>query len=284
LLSLLWASKHWHSLPLTQILPTNARAEYCPELFGQLEQNGFFAKEITTQTELLEEGEQMQRCVGDYWDDCLTRAVRIVHLSAPTGEAATAEFHLQENTQHYWLNELRAEQNQDPALGLDEFAQYLLRYINQDELTPQRQLLWQEAQQQALIYQNQARPSYERLLDRTLLQELRLVVAYCQKQSDWQISAKALFRGSLAGFAYGDGAAVLPLMNCGDELRLQREASNAHDANAVAVYWRSYKLGYVPRSDNAEISAKLDGGDTLQASIEQLLPEHYAPVRVIIFC
>lgn len=283
LLSLLRASKHWHSLPLTQVLPIDTNAEHCSALFGQFEQNGFCAKEITTQAALLEEGEQMQHCVGDYWNDCLTRAVRIVHLTAVTGETATAEFHLQEDTQHYWLNELRAERNNDPAPSLVEFAQHVLLHMNQDELAQRRQVLWQEAQQQAHIYQNQERPSYERLLDRTLLQELRLVVAYCQKQQDWQANAEALFRGPLAGFAYGKGAAVLPMMNGGDELRLQREADNPYDSNAVALYWRSYKLGYVPRSDNAEISAKLDAGDALKASIEQLLPEHYAPVRVVIF-
>lgn len=282
LMSLLQASKHWHALPLTQVLPADTQATQCTALFGQFEQDGFSAKEITTQSALIEEGEHMQHCVGDYWQDCLTSAVRIVHLSAATGEAATAEYSVCVDTCLYQLDELRAEQNHDPAPSLADFAKRLLQHINQDELAAQRQKLYQEAQQQARLYQNQARPSYERLLDRTLLQALEPVIAYCHKQQDWQKDAEALFRGPLAGFAYGDGASVLALMKSGDSLSLRREANNPHDAHAVALYWRSYKLGYVPRGYSLEVSSRLDAGDALQAAIEQLVPEHYAPVRVII--
>jgi hypothetical protein len=35
-----------------------------------------------------------------------------------------------------------------------------------------------------------------------------------------------------------------------DELRLVPEPDNMHDSNAIAVYKDSFKIGYVPRSEN----------------------------------
>ena len=55
----------------------------------------------------------------------------------------------------------------------------------------------------------------------------------------------------LAGFRYGEAAAVWPELREGDALELVREADNPHDANAVRVDWRGHRLGYVPRRENA---------------------------------
>ena len=42
----------------------------------------------------------------------------------------------------------------------------------------------------------------------------------------------------LAGYRYGEAAALWPLLRPGDALELVREADNAHDPNAVRVDWR----------------------------------------------
>lgn len=56
----------------------------------------------------------------------------------------------------------------------------------------------------------------------------------------------------------------------GDDLSLVRESGNEHDANAVRVDWRDRTLGYVPRSENADVARQLDRGQPLRARILRL--------------
>jgi hypothetical protein len=84
----------------------------------------------------------------------------------------------------------------------------------------------------------------------------------------------------LAGFRYGEGAAVWPQMRMGDALSLVREPANSHDANAVRVEWRGYKLGYVPRRENAAVAWGLDRGAALRARVSRLV-EHPNPAKRI---
>jgi hypothetical protein len=86
----------------------------------------------------------------------------------------------------------------------------------------------------------------------------------------------------LAGFRYGQGAALWPQLQLGDALELVREPDNPHDANAVRVDWRGRKLGYVPRRENAAVAWGLDRGATLRARVSRLSP-HGNPARRIGF-
>ncbi|MBO4737981.1 MAG: HIRAN domain-containing protein [Bacteroidales bacterium] len=69
-----------------------------------------------------------------------------------------------------------------------------------------------------------------------------------------------LLNTHIAGFAYWDGAEAFASLQIGTILHLQREESNRFDAYAVAVYYNEYKLGYLPRECNKEISKYLDMG------------------------
>lgn len=86
----------------------------------------------------------------------------------------------------------------------------------------------------------------------------------------------------LAGFRYGEGAALWPQLQPGDPLELVREPDNPHDPNAVRVDWRGRKLGYVPRRDNAAVAWGLDRGAPLRARVVRLA-EHPNPARRIEF-
>ncbi len=86
----------------------------------------------------------------------------------------------------------------------------------------------------------------------------------------------------LAGFRYGEGAALWPELRQGDALDLVREPDNAHDANAVRVDWRGRRLGYVPRRENAAVAWGLDRGARLRARVSRLA-EHANPARRIEF-
>ena len=96
-------------------------------------------------------------------------------------------------------------------------------------------------------------------------------------------AVKILVQSSpLAGYRYGEAAAVWPLLRAGDPLELVHEAENQSDANAVRVDWRGRKLGYVPKRDNAALAWGLDRGTPLRARISRLA-EHPNPARRIEF-
>ena len=86
----------------------------------------------------------------------------------------------------------------------------------------------------------------------------------------------------LAGFRYGEGAELWPLLQPGDRLELVREPDNPHDTNAVRVEWRGRKLGYVPRRQNAALAWGLERGTLLRARVSRLV-EHPNPARRIEF-
>ena len=86
----------------------------------------------------------------------------------------------------------------------------------------------------------------------------------------------------LAGYRYGEGAEVWPLLREGDPLELVPEPGNAHDLNAVRVEWRGRKLGYVPRRENAALAWGLERGTPLRARVSRLT-EHPNPARRIEF-
>ena len=74
----------------------------------------------------------------------------------------------------------------------------------------------------------------------------------------------------IAGFQFHEGDAIWASLAVGEELALMREATNTHDPDAVAVYFRKNKLGYVPRAENKVIAQMLDRGENLEASITKL--------------
>jgi len=86
----------------------------------------------------------------------------------------------------------------------------------------------------------------------------------------------------LAGYRYGEGAEVWPLLREGDALELIAEPGNAHDPEAVRVAWRGRMLGYVPRRQNSAIAWALARGALLRARVSRLA-EHPNPARRIEF-
>jgi hypothetical protein len=74
----------------------------------------------------------------------------------------------------------------------------------------------------------------------------------------------------LAGFQYHDGKKLWADIKVGDPLVLVREPGNPHDARAIRVEWHGYKLGYVPKRENADIARLMDNGTKLEARISRL--------------
>lgn len=84
------------------------------------------------------------------------------------------------------------------------------------------------------------------------------------------ITSKSLQRSALAGFQYHHGETLWLQLSVGQMLQLVREPDNRYDDRAVRVEWQGYKLGYIPRLDNAAVSQLLDRGERLLAAIAWL--------------
>ena len=78
----------------------------------------------------------------------------------------------------------------------------------------------------------------------------------------------------VAGFVYWDGPIVFGKMKVGDIVSLVREEDNKFDPYAVALYYSDFKIGFVPRTCNHELSKLLETGhgDIFEARINSVDP------------
>lgn len=84
----------------------------------------------------------------------------------------------------------------------------------------------------------------------------------------------------LAGFRHHEAPTLWQALRTHPGLTLGREADNPHDPDAVALYWRGRKLGYLPRGENFVVARLLDRNRTLSARIERLQPKAESNHRV----
>ena len=79
----------------------------------------------------------------------------------------------------------------------------------------------------------------------------------------------------IAGFSYWEGCEAFEQLKIGTKLELVREEDNAFDPYAVAIYYNDYKLGFIPRGHNHDISKYLDMGlhDIYEVRITRLTPD-----------
>lgn len=86
-----------------------------------------------------------------------------------------------------------------------------------------------------------------------------------------EMQARIVVQSSpLAGFRHYEAPNLWSEIRPGDLLTLVREPDNPHDRNAVRVEWRTFKLGYVPRAQNAAVARQLDQGARLMARVSKL--------------
>ena len=116
-------------------------------------------------------------------------------------------------------------------------------------------------------------------MDSRCLWRIALALLVCAEAlaQDSSSGVRLLVQSSpLAGFRYHEAAAAWKDLAVGDRLDLVREPANPYDANAVRVEWRSRKLGYVPRAENAALAWAMDRGERVTARIS-VLREHRNP-------
>jgi hypothetical protein len=95
-----------------------------------------------------------------------------------------------------------------------------------------------------------------------------------------------LLHCKIAGFTYWDGPAAFPELKIGTVLRLVREDANKFDPYAVAIYYGEYKLGFVPKEHNHELSKFVElGHDIFETRIQRISPDQQPEeqIQVVIY-
>jgi len=87
----------------------------------------------------------------------------------------------------------------------------------------------------------------------------------------------------IAGSEYYDALFVIDKLKQGQKLKLKLEPKNIHDENAVAIYYKKHKLGYIPRSANYLISQILKAGWKIFECYVQTIDKKTLEVNVAVF-
>jgi len=111
---------------------------------------------------------------------------------------------------------------------------------------------------------------------RTLLQTLFIGIGAAMMARHSQAAERMILlqESPVAGFQYHRGHDIWPFLREGERVSLVRESFNGHDHDAVAVYFRNDKLGFIPHRQNTTIAQMLDRGEKLNAKITRLLDEN----------
>jgi hypothetical protein len=81
--------------------------------------------------------------------------------------------------------------------------------------------------------------------------------------------SRRIIDSNVAGFSHWDGFLVFDQLKSGKKLKLVAEFDNPYDPNAVAVYFKGTKIGFVPRANNFLVAQLIRFGhkDVLEARI-----------------
>lgn len=91
---------------------------------------------------------------------------------------------------------------------------------------------------------------------------------------------------NIAGFTYYEGVLAFGNLKIGSKLSLVPEPKNRYDENALAIYYKEHKLGFVPRSFNKPIATIMGAGyDIFEVRVQQLNPDTHPEdqVQVVVF-
>jgi hypothetical protein len=93
---------------------------------------------------------------------------------------------------------------------------------------------------------------------------------------------KYLKHFNIAGLTYWDAVEVFTELTVGTQLQLKAEPDNKYDAEAVAIYYKDKKLGYIPGKMNRTISSLIQCGytDIFDVRINRLIPEGHPEEQI----
>lgn len=82
------------------------------------------------------------------------------------------------------------------------------------------------------------------------------------------------------GTRYGDYRRIRHQLKKGMPVELRREPDNPYDRYAIGIWWKNYKLGYIPAVENVALAGLMDAGIVLDARISKLTGEPYREVKI----
>jgi hypothetical protein len=91
---------------------------------------------------------------------------------------------------------------------------------------------------------------------------------------------KVLYEGYIANYQYHKGQQLEHLFEPGTSFDLKHEPENPFDEDAVAVFYKDKKIGFVPQSSNVPIAQKLKQGRQVRAKVARMLPDEEPWARV----
>ncbi|MDY7038269.1 MAG: HIRAN domain-containing protein [Thermodesulfobacteriota bacterium] len=86
-------------------------------------------------------------------------------------------------------------------------------------------------------------------------------------RSDAKTRSITMLKTLVAGFQYYQGKSIRRSLKTGQELKLKREPRNPYDEKAIEIYWKTKKLGYIPRVDNEVVTNLMIQGKDIRAFI-----------------
>lgn len=283
--SLLKASARWHLFILCHRHLPSAPNEGLLAVLGEYHRDAVgAAQELVHFGALAREGEEMRHCVAEYWADCVEDGTRIFRLTLASGERATGEFRCSKGWRglEFHLAQVRGPLNAEASASMQAFARSVEAELNAPERRPNRQRLNESLTQPRRGAAASRRP--RALLDPAGEAELAAVLDHLAALPAYRRWPGELLRTFVAGYMHHGGATVDEFFAVGEELALVREPDNPYDHLAVRIDWRSVKLGYVPRANNAEIARRLDAGERLACRIGRanLAREHWARLEFVV--
>lgn len=93
---------------------------------------------------------------------------------------------------------------------------------------------------------------------------------------------KYLKHFNIAGLTYWDAVDVFQELKIGTQLQFHAEPDNRYDADAVAIYFKDKKIGYIPRKMNRSISTLLQCGynDIFDVRINRFAPDAHPEEQI----
>jgi hypothetical protein len=85
---------------------------------------------------------------------------------------------------------------------------------------------------------------------------------------------------TIVGMGHAAAVEFVRALPHGEQLDLRREPGNPFDGNAISIYARGRRVGYVRREQNQALAAMLDRGDKLVATLHRKTPERWPHVSV----
>jgi len=87
----------------------------------------------------------------------------------------------------------------------------------------------------------------------------------------------------IAGIEYYEALFIIEQVKVGDRLKLKLEKNNIYDENAIEIFYKKRKLGYIPKSQNYSIAKIMQARWNIFEAFVQKINKDKLEIQVAIF-